>query len=67
MTTRKGFEVISGIKRDLSENIAVIVYHLETFRQAVFHKTFSSVEIVSAIPHKLSKHPHPGAVPYFYL
>jgi hypothetical protein len=51
MTTRKRPEVISGIKGDMSENISVIVCNLETFRQAVNHETYSSVEIVSATTH----------------
>jgi hypothetical protein len=63
--TRKGSEVISGIKGDLSENISVIVCNFETFRQAVNHETYSSVEIVSATTHKLNTPPHPGVVPYF--
>jgi hypothetical protein len=67
ITTRKGSEVISGIKGDLSENIAVIVCYLETFRQALNHEIFPSVEIVSATTHKLNTPPHPRLVPYFYL
>jgi len=40
------------LKETLSENIAVKVYHLESFRQAVNHEALSSVEIISAAPHK---------------
>jgi hypothetical protein len=67
MTTRRGFEVISGIKRDLSENIAATVCNFETFRQAGSNEAFCLVEILSTTPHKLNTPPQLEVLPNSYF